>query len=107
MASGTRVIIGQETMDKALASPALLKAVEERAQRQLPKAQRIAVQAGRPMFAAGLRVESGRRPGTKSPYGFKRPYARVIGPNDEGTAVRDSRTASLSPTKILRRSARG
>ncbi len=80
-------------------------AIAAEARRMLPAAQRAAYNAGANAFAKSLRVETGTRPGSKSPTGLRRPYARIIG--EDTDEVRDAdRGAKLTPTQILRRASR-
>ena len=95
----SRVEITPELVNRALAAGKVRSAVDARARILLPRAQRIALEAGAPKFAKRLRVERGVRPGVQSPSGIVRPYARVAatvgGERDWG--------AKLSPQRILRR----
>jgi len=63
-------------------SPVVARALAGRARIALPAAQREAIAAGAPGWARKLRIEEGRRPGTKSPRGIRRPFARIIGPSE-------------------------
>lgn len=95
-----------EVTIRALAHPAVQAAVLRRAQQIFPRAQHAAYKAGRIHFADNMRVETGVRPGTKSPTGLKRPYARVISTITPEQHAADSRRAKTSRTKILRSAAR-
>jgi len=75
-----------------------------KAQRMLPRAQRLAHQAGAKAFAEELHVESGTRPGTQAG-GFKRPYARIAADMTEDMKDKDA-GASLTRTMIMRRASR-
>lgn len=77
MSSGASV--DEEWLEKnVLESPEVWEGLNSIAARLLPICQRLALQEGCPEFAESLRIETGTRPGTKSPTGIKRPYARVI-----------------------------
>lgn len=77
MSSGANV--DEKWLEKnILESPAVRQGLNDIAARLLPICQRLAYQEGCDDFADSLRIETGTRPGTKSPTGIKRPYARVI-----------------------------
>lgn len=77
MSSGA--IVDDDWIDEnVLRNPEVRQTLVDTATRLLPICQRLALQEGCPDFADSLRVETGTRPGTKSPTGIKRPYARVI-----------------------------
>ena len=95
-----------EAVNAALTHPAIAAAVASRAQQVLGRARYEAYKAGRINFGDALRVEAGNRPGTKSPRGIKRPYARVTATITPEQHEADSRKAKASRTEILRRSAR-
>ena len=95
-----------EAVSAALANPAVADALASRAQLVLSRARYEAYKAGRINFGDALRVEAGNRPGTKSPRGVKRPYARVKATITPAQHAADSRKAKASRTEILRRSAR-
>jgi len=101
----TRIVIGRETLDEAARSPEVAAALLAAAQRILPRAQRLAYAAGEKRFADALRVESGVRPGTKSPTGVKRPFARVIAGSEDAEEVEfgGSTKGNNAPGAILRR----
>lgn len=94
--------LSNDKISEIMASPAVRKALENKARRIHPRARSIANGAGATAFATALRVETGTRPGARSPTGLKRPFARVIADMDD--AARDAdRGADLSRIKILRR----
>lgn len=99
----TRVIVSRETLDKAARNPQVIKALRDKADRMLPRAQRLAIAAGLPEFAKAMRVEDGVRPGAKSPKGIKRPYSRVIA-DMEGAQDFEHGNANVSRQSILARS---
>ena len=77
MSSGA--VVDDEWIDQnVLQNPDVREALNDTAKRLLPICQRLAYQEGCDEFADSLRIETGTRPGTKSPTGIKRPYARVI-----------------------------
>jgi hypothetical protein len=80
------VVISRVTLDMAARTPEVAKALKDRADRILPRAQRMAYAAGAKQFGDSLRVESGIRPGTKSREGVKRPFARVIAGSGDAEA---------------------
>ena len=92
------------TIAAAAQSTAVQAGLRAKAQRMLPRAQRLAHQAGANAFAEELHVETGTRPGTQAG-GFQRPYARITADITEDLEERDA-GASLTRTMILRRSAR-
>lgn len=69
-----------------LENPKITSAMLDTAERALPIARRIAYQDGARKFADSLRIESGTRPGTKSPTGIRRPYVRVIAGSEDAAA---------------------
>lgn len=91
---------------RALESPAVREALRRRAERLLPRAQRLAYTAGANTFAKSLRVEEGVRPGTKAKGGLQRPFARIVGDSSEEVRIADA-GAKLTRRQILRRAARG
>lgn len=90
----------------AMQHPEVLRQLRERAERMLPRAERIAHQAGASAFAETLHVETGVRPGAKAKDGLERPYARVVGHTNEEISAADA-AARLTRRQILRRAARG
>ncbi|MBT1630454.1 hypothetical protein [Curtobacterium flaccumfaciens] len=97
-----KVILGRSITDQAAASPAVRRAIRDKADRILPRAQRLAYAAGAKAFGDSLRVEEGTRPGTKSSGGYKRPFARVIATSADATAVEHG-DVGVSKQAILRR----
>jgi hypothetical protein len=96
------VVVSRVTLDEAARSPEVAKALKDRADRILPRAQRLAYAAGLKDFGDSLRVESGVRPGSKSPEGVKRPFARVIAGSEDAEAV-EYGDVGVSKQAILRR----
>lgn len=72
--------------ENVLENPKVASAMMDTAERILPIAKRIAYQDGARKFADSLRIESGTRPGTKSPTGIRRPYVRVIAGSEDASA---------------------
>lgn len=92
-------------LQAALDSPAVRAALVAKAARMLPRAQRLAAEAGALGTAKALRVLEGTRPGSKARGGMRRPYARIQVDLTEDVIARDAR-ARLTRTQILRRAAR-
>ena len=93
-----------EIIKQAAHHPKVREALEAQARLLLPRAQRIAAEAGALEFGKALRVEIGVRPGTKAKDHFRRPYARIIATVTEEMKTADRRQ-KMSRTKILRRAA--
>lgn len=71
--------VSRDWMERnVLANPAVQSALDAKARRLAPIVQRIALKEGDTRYAESVRVEHGRRPGSKSPSRIRRPYARVI-----------------------------
>lgn len=97
-----KVILGKDLIGEAARSAPVRKAIRDKADRVLPRAQRLAYAAGAKAFGDSLRVEEGTRPGTKSSRGYKRPFARVIATSADATAVEHG-DVGVSKQAILRR----
>ena len=97
-----KVVIGRGIIDQAVRNPAVRKAMRDKAERILPRAQRLAYAAGAKQFGDSLRVEEGTRPGTKANGGYKRPFARVIATSADATQVEHG-DVGVSKQAILRR----
>ena len=95
--------ITSKTLEQVLEAPQVRAALKARARIMLPRAQRIAAQAGAREFEQRLKVEDGIRPGTKAG-GFRRPYARVSATIDDDLKKADA-GSRLTRRQILRRSA--
>ena len=78
-----KIVITPETLDQAARTAKVRQALLDKANRILPRAQRLAYAAGAKEFGDSLRVLSGTRPGTKSPEGVKRPFAQVIAGSED------------------------
>jgi len=96
------IVIPREFLDECARAPQVLEAMKAKCERILPRAQRLALAAGLTDFANGLYIETGVRPGTKSPEGVKRPYARVIAGSEDAEAVEYGDT-TVAKQAILRR----
>jgi len=71
--------VSKEWMEKnVLTNPTVTAALDAKARRIAPIVKRIALKEGDREYAESVRVQSGRRPGLKSPTHIARPYARVI-----------------------------
>ena len=90
-----------ELLTQIAGLPAVRALLEAKARRMLPRAQRLAAQAGALEFGKALRVEQGTRPGDKAD-GFARPYARVTAQVTPEMDAAD-KGAALSRRQILRR----
>lgn len=102
MSSGFHV--SKDWMERnVLANPAVQSALDAKARRLAPIVQRIALKEGDTRYAESVRVECGRRPGTKSPTHLRRPYARVI-IGDEHADVKEYGDGPIFPKRgFLRR----
>lgn len=81
-----RILLNQKEINqRALQDPKVRKAIRDKAERMLPVAQRAALSAGALDVARSMKVEAGMRPGTKSPTGLKRPFARVVADDPQGS----------------------
>lgn len=96
-------VASRSLLDRIQQSQPVTHALEQKAARMLPRAQRLAYSAGLPEFARSLRIESGIRPGTKSPKGLKRQYVRVIA-TSAGAADHEIGNRGISRAAVLRRS---
>jgi hypothetical protein len=100
--------IGTEQINKAMRSPEVMKSLEARAARILPRTRALAYAANQPLFARALRVETGVRPGTQSQVGVRRSYARVtatLTPQILAESRRAVRAGKPTRQMILRRGA--
>lgn len=97
-----KVVLGGDIIGAASRTDAVRRALRDKADRILPRAQRLAYTAGAKRFGDSLHVEEGTRPGTKSSGGYKRPYARVIATSEDATA-QEYGDAGVSKQAILRR----
>lgn len=90
-----------KTVAAAMQTPSVRAAIRAKRDRVLPRAQRLAAQAGALEFGRALRAEDGTRPGSKAG-GFRRPYARVTAEVTEDMRLADAE-AKMSRRSILRR----
>lgn len=95
--------ISRQMIEAAAQSPAVRSALAAKARRMLPRAQRLAAQAGATEFGRALHTSEGTRPGTHAD-GFERPYTRVEAEITEEMDQADA-GAKLTRRQILRRSA--
>lgn len=91
--------------EQVMAAPSVKAAILAAANSRLVRARYLAYKAGRTHFGDSLRVVTGTRPGTKARYGQRRPFARIESAITAEQHAADNRTAKLSRTQILRRSA--
>lgn len=98
-----RFFVPRPYVDEVQRSSPVTAALERKAERVLPRAQRLAYAANQPKFAESLRIRKGVRPGTRSPKGYKRQFVRVEA--TAGAAV-EVEIGSRNQTRlsILRRS---
>ena len=90
-------------INEIMANPAVRAALRAKAARVEPRAKSLAYASGAPGLAKALEVVVGVRPGTNSPTGLRRPFARVRAEITDD--IRDSdRGAKLTRRQILRRS---
>lgn len=101
-----KLTISTRLLNDAMGSNKVRAALRAKANRVLPRAKAIAYSVGATEFAKALKVRDGTRPGTRSPSGFKRPYARVVAAVTPELKKKDGRT-SLSRQQILRRGSSG
>lgn len=104
--SRMKVELGDSIFTQVLAHPAVKAAVLAAAKSRLTRAQYLAYKSGRIHFGDNMRVVTGVRPGAKARHGQQRPFARIVSATTEAEQAEDNRTAKLSRTQILRRSAR-
>lgn len=103
--SKMKASIGDATFEQALAAPSVRAAILAAATERMKRAQYLAYKSGRIHFGDNMRVVAGVRPGSKAKYGQKRPYARIESTTTPDEQAADNRTAKLSRTQILRRTA--
>lgn len=101
-----KMTISTRILNEAMGKPKVRAALKAKADRMLPTAKAVALSVGATEFADALRIAEGTRPGTNSPSGFKRPFARVIADVTPEMKKKDGRT-QLTRQQILRRSAGG
>lgn len=71
--------VSKAWMEKnVLSNPAVRDALDAKARRIAPIVKRIALKDGDRSYAESVRIQTGRRPGAKSPTHVARPYARVV-----------------------------
>lgn len=95
--------ISQETLNQAMQSPKVRAALDAKAERILPRAKSNALRDGKRRFARALRISQGTRPGTGSPSGIQRSFARVGAEVTEEMRKIDG-YGKLTRQQILRRS---
>ena len=96
--------ITPQLLEQAAQSPTVRAALRAKGARVLPRAQRLAAQAGAIELGKALRLTEGVRPGDKARDGFRRPYVRIAADLTDELKAADAR-ATLSRRQILRRSA--
>lgn len=103
---GARVQLAKSTIREAMTNRQVRAKLKEVADVIGPEVRRLALEAADQLLAESVRIEQGTRPGTKSPEGFARPYARVL--------IADPRASSyeygdegVDKAAIIRRAIRG
>lgn len=94
------------TLDAALHSETVRRALRARAGRTLPLIRATAAAAGAPELARTLETTEGTRPGAKATGGVRRPYVRIQAEVTPRMRALD-RAAKLPRLKIMRRGAGG
>lgn len=105
MASKRRLEISRQKTNEILQSQTVRQALQAKARRILPMAKAIALSDGQSKFANALTVTDGTRPGTHSPTGLKRSYARIGAEITED--MQTERSYKLTRQQILRRAGSG
>lgn len=103
--SQKKIQLSDEMFNQVMQSPTVQNRLRDKAARILPRARAIALSDGQAEFAKALEITPGIRPGTKSPTGLKRSYARVgasITPD-----VKKDGYGKLSRQQVLRRASDG
>lgn len=101
-----KLSLSSKKFNEVLQNKKVREALKNKADRVLPRSKAIAYSLGASGFAEALHVVEGTRPGTRSPSGLKRPYARVVATVTPQLKRTDGRT-SLTRTQILRRGSLG
>lgn len=73
-----RVVVTKDLIRTAMNDPAVRAELRSLGRAVMDEVEREARAAGLIEFADGVRLETGQRPGTKSPEGLARPFARVL-----------------------------
>lgn len=84
-------------LDQAAHSKQVTAALDRKAVRVKARAAVLAGKAGMPHFAESLTIETGTRPGTKSPKGIRRQFAEV------GGVVPSGEHGTITPMQVLAR----
>ncbi len=84
-------------LDQAAHSTQVTEALDRKGQRVKARAAVLAAKAGMPGFSQSLTIETGTRPGEKSPKGIRRQYAEV------GGTVPVGEHGTISPMQVLSR----
>jgi hypothetical protein len=95
-----KLTLGRELLDKVQGSDPVRAALLAKAERILPRAQRLAYDAGAQEFGDSLHIVDGTRPGTKSPRGYKRAFVQVIAGSED---AEDREYSPVNPQAILRK----
>lgn len=73
-----KVVVTKDLIRTAMNDPKVRAELRSLGRAVMDEVERVAREAGLDDFADGVRLETGKRPGTKSPEGLARPFARVL-----------------------------
>lgn len=104
MASKSQINLSTKTINDLMQSQKVRQALQAKARRILPTAKAIALSDGQTAFANALEISEGTRPGTRSPSGVKRSYARVTAQITDELKKADGYNKLTRP-QVLRRAA--
>lgn len=99
-----KTTVTKATLEQALYSAAVDKALRARAGSLLPRTRALAYSHNLPTLARALDIETGIRPGGKASGGIRRPYARITAQMTTQMR-RESARAHMSPKRLMRRAA--
>lgn len=102
----TRIVLDRAFYQAVANHPKVKAALRARAEQILPRAKRLAYDAGANAFAESLHIVDGERPGTKPPAdGFRRPYSQVVADSPDAEA-HEYGAQNVPKQAILRRAGR-
>lgn len=99
-----KIELDRDIFQRIADMPEVAAALRAKAERILPRAQRLAYQAGATQLAQSQHIEDGKKPGTKAE-GFKRPYSRVVADSADAQA-QEYGADGVPKQAILRRASR-